>query len=138
MLPFVKSLLPRLKQYSKNLDQTSIFIDKPWIMIDENKDQHHYVFHKDGRLIMSLNGSVQIGKWEFLAGSNSLLIDRIKDSMLLNQEFIEDGLMFLKKDGLKDHFFILINKNVIPDLDYERYLKKMLYKLKRPTKICIK
>ncbi|HAL81597.1 MAG TPA: hypothetical protein DCO83_04650 [Mucilaginibacter sp.] len=130
MLPFVKSLLPRLKQYSKNLDQTSIFIDKPWIMIDENKDQHHYVFHKDGRLIMSLNGSVQIGKWEFLAGSNSLLIDRIKDSMLLNQEFIEDGLMFLKKDGLKDHFFILINKNVIPDLDYEKYLKKCFINLK--------
>lgn len=130
MMPFVKNLLPRLKQYSKSLDQSSIFIDKPWIMIDENLDQHHYVFHKDGRLIMSLNGAVQIGTWEYLAGSNSLLIDRVKDKILLNQEFVQDGLMFLRKDGHGDTFFILMNKNVIPDLDYEKYLKKCFIDLK--------
>ena len=130
MLPFVKNLLPRLKQYSKSLDQSSIFIDKPWIMIDENLDQHHYVFHKDGRLIMSLNGAVQIGTWEYLAGSNSLLIDRVKDKILLNQEFVQDDLMFLRKDGHGDTFFVLMNKNVIPDLNYEKYLKKCFIDIK--------
>jgi len=130
MLPYLKSLLPRLQQYSKSLDQTSVFIDKPWVMIDENKDYHSYTFHKDGRLIMSLNGIVQIGKWEYLIGSESLLIDRVKDTVLLNQVFIQDGLMLLKKDGMADAFFTLINKKVIPDLDCEKYLTNLFVKKK--------
>lgn len=131
MLSHVNIFLDRLKQYSKSLSQTSIFINKPWVMIDEKENQHHYSFQSDGRLIMALNGTVQIGTWEYLLGSNSLLIDRITDKILLNQMFIEDGLMFLKKDGMENSFFILINKLVIPDLDVEKYLKNYFIKAKR-------
>src|ERR1700740_1073147 len=102
MLPFVKNLLPRLVQFSNRLDQTSIFIDKPWIMIDEKNNYHNYTFHKDGRLMMRLNGIVKYGAWEYLSGSNSLVINRVTDIILLNQVFIQDGLMLLKKDGLTD------------------------------------
>ncbi len=73
MINYVKNLLPRLQQYSKKLDQTSIFIDKPWVMIDDDGNYHHYSFQQDGRLIMVFNGIAKVGSWEYITGSNSLL-----------------------------------------------------------------
>lgn len=125
MIIFIKNLLPKLQQYSKKLDQTSIFIDKPWIMVDDDGNYHHYSFQQDGRLIMVFNGTAKLGSWEYITGSNSLLIDRGEDKIFLNQLFIHDGIMLLKKDGKEDTTWILINKNIVQDLNHEKYLKNL-------------
>ena len=35
MIAYLQSLLPRLAQYSKKLDDTAAFVDIPWAFIDE-------------------------------------------------------------------------------------------------------
>lgn len=125
---FLNNLIPRLKEFSASLDRIEIFVDKPWVIIDENLNQQKYIFKRDGSLIMSLNGKVTIGKWEHLSSAQSLLIDRIQDKILLNQNFIDPGVMILKTDGLKDENFILANELIIPDLDITTYLKRLYYK----------
>ena len=126
MTEYLKKILPRLHQFSSDLDKLEIFIDKHWIYIDDNGDQHSYIFKRDGRLIMSLNGDAQTGKWEFLSEAKSLHIDRNKDQILLNQALIFSGLMLLKKDGSNATPWVLINRQVIPDLNYIDYLRRLV------------
>lgn len=122
MIEYLKNILPRISHFSKTLDKEEVFINKPWVYLDEENNNHGYLFHRDKRLIMSFNGKVTIGSWELLP-HGKLLIDRCTDKILLENMFIDDALMVLKKSGSKDESFVLINESVIPDLDALKYLK---------------
>ena len=128
MKDYINNLIPRLREFSTSLDKKETFVEKPWVVVDNDLNQQKYIFRRDGDLIMSLNGQVTLGKWEFLSAARCLLINRIKDIILLNQDFIDPALMILKKDGFKDENFILVNELIIPDLNVFEYLKKLYYK----------
>jgi hypothetical protein len=42
------NILPRLKELSSSLDKKEIFIDQPWVLIDDNFKKHQYIFKRDG------------------------------------------------------------------------------------------
>ena len=132
---YLTNLIQRLKEYSANLDKVELFVDVPWVIVDDDLNQQKYIFKRDGRLIMSLNGHVSIGKWELLSAARSILIDRIQDKILLNQNFIDPAVMVLKRDGLKDENLILANEILIPDLNVKEYLKQLYY---QKNKIVVK
>lgn len=132
---YLTNLIQRLKEYSENLDKIELFVDVPWVIVDDDLNQQKYIFKRDGRIIMSLNGQVSIGKWELLSTARSILIDRIHDKILLNQNFIDPAVMVLKKDGFKDENLILANEILIPDLDVTNYLKQLYY---QKNKIVVK
>lgn len=123
MKDYIQKLLPRLQQYSYSLDRKEIFIDFPWVRLDEKGNKETYIFKRNGQLVMSINGVAEIGSWELLATSGMLLIDRIKDKMLLRHDFIDKAILALKTDDLKSKPFILINSNIIKDLNVEAYLE---------------
>jgi len=125
---YLQDIVNRLAQFSEKLDNTTLFIDKPWVLIDENSDYQKYIFKKNGELIMSLNGQAQVGKWEYLSSSKSILIDRIKDKVLLNQSFFDSAVMALKIDGSNNQLLVLVNELIIPDLDVKKYLQSLTYK----------
>lgn len=127
MIDYLNSLLPRLRQFSHSLDKKSLLVDQPWVVVNNNQNFEKLIFKSNQDLIMSLNGKVSIGKWEYLIALKSLLIDRNDDKILLNQEFIEKGIMILKYDGFTSNFFILANENIIPDLNIERYMRNVFY-----------
>lgn len=124
---YLNNLIQRLKQYSASLDKIETFVDVPWVIVDENLNQQKYIFKRNGDFIMSMNGQVSIGKWELFSAARSLLIDRIQDKILLNQNFIDSAVMVLKKDGFKDENLILANEILIPDLNVTEYLKQLYY-----------
>jgi hypothetical protein len=125
---YLGNLLSRVKEYSQSLDIKEVFVECPWVIIDENKNQQKYIFKRNGDLIMSLNGQVTIGKWEYLSAAKSLVIDRNVDKILLNQNFVDPVVMVLKMDGAMNHEnLILANEILLPDLDVVKYLKKLLY-----------
>jgi len=127
MKTYLKSILPQLKNYSLTLDKTSILIDKPWALIDEEYELQKLIFKKNKELILSKNGQVSIGKWDYFPQAKSLLIDRNTDMILCNEQFIDEGIMILKLDGTENRFFVLANENIVPDLDASRYLKELRY-----------
>jgi len=57
------------------------------------------------------------------------LIDGNKSKILLNQEFVDKGILVLKYDGFSDKYFLLANENIIPDLNIEGYLRRIFYNL---------
>lgn len=128
MKTYLLDIVNRLSQFSEKLDNTSLFIDKPWVLIDTEFNYHKYIFKRDGQLIMSLNGQVQLGKWEYLTAAKSILIDRKKDKVLLNHTFFDSAVMVLKVDGTNNDLFILANETIIPDLDVKKYLQSVTYR----------
>jgi hypothetical protein len=125
MLDFLQGLLPRLKQFSQSLDQTEMFVDKPWVLLDEDGQQQMYIFRRNGELLMSLDGQVQVGKWDYIAAAQSLLIDRGVDKLLLNHFFFTDALLVLARDGRAESKFVLANRQLIPDLNVANYLERL-------------
>ena len=128
MKTYLKSILSQLRNYSLTLDKTSILIDKPWALIDDEYELQKLIFKKDKELILSKNGQVSVGRWDYFPQAKSLLIDRKTDIILCNEQFIDEGIMILKLDGTENRFFILANENLVPDLDAFRYLKELRYK----------
>jgi hypothetical protein len=126
MLEYIKSLLPRLRKFSESLDYIEMLVDQPWVLIDENMNKRQYIFERDDRLILSLNGNVQIGGWEYIAAAKSLLLHLGNVHTLLNEDFVTKGLLILKKDGLFDVPFVLANQALIPDLNIKKYLIEFL------------
>lgn len=124
MLVWLKNLLPRLESISKSLDQQELFIDQPWIFTDESGNRHQYIFMRSNELVLSVNGSVILGTWKLLSAAKSLLIDTTSEKLLLKHAFIDEGVMILKKDGIADTPFILVNERIIPDLNFYDYLKR--------------
>ena len=115
----------QLRHHSLSLEKTSILIDKPWALIDDEFEMQKLIFKKNKELILSKNGQVQLGKWDYFPEAKSLLIDRNTDKILCNEAFIDNGVMILKLDGTKNRFFVLANENLVPDLNAERYLKEI-------------
>jgi len=125
MVLYLQNLIPRLRQYSDTLARKELFLEKPWVMLDEKGNHQKYIFKGNGELVMSLNGAVSMGRWEYLAAAKSLLIDRIEDKILLNQTFIDPGVMILNQDGASREYFILSNENIILDHDILKYLRQI-------------
>ena len=123
MLGYLVNLLPRLRQFSQSLEQSELFVDKPWVMLDDDGQRQTYIFRRGGELLMSLDGVVQMGSWEYIAPAESILIDRKVDKLLLNHFFFTEALLVLARDGRPDSKFILANRQLIPDLDVAGYLR---------------
>jgi hypothetical protein len=124
MIEYLSSIIPRLEKFSRKLDKTEIFVEKTWIHIDESSNHHEYMFMRDKRLILSVNGAVITGTWELLP-NGKLLLNRVKDEILFQNIFFTDAIMILQKSGSNEDPFTFINEDRIPDLDVVRYLQDL-------------
>lgn len=122
MKEYIKSWLPKIKNFSLELDKLSKLYNQPWVIVDEKNDFIKIIFQEKGKLIVSKNGVVTDGSWELVSVANSILLNISGEKRLYNQQFIDNGLMILKLDGFSLDYFIMVNQNLIPDLDVENYL----------------
>lgn len=131
----LKNVARQLSNHSTTLEKASIFLDKPWALLDEELEVQKLIFKKNKELILSRNGKVEIGKWDYFPEAKSLLIDRNYDKILCNEAFIDKGVMILKLDGTDNKFFMLANENLLPDLNAKQYLKNLRYQRLRIAEI---
>lgn len=128
MKTYLLDIIPKIKNYSKKLDDTTLLMDKHWVVIDEITDSKDlYIFRSNHELLVSKNGEVKKAKWEYV-GNDALLIDIEKKSYLFKHGFIDSDLLALKLDG-KNEYAILINEPMYEDIlktleDIEGYLTR--------------
>jgi hypothetical protein len=126
MHKYLKNLLPRLRTLSNTLNQVEIFADKEWIFVDANSNNPHlYTFLRDQRLIVSVNSENKIGRWEILPTGKLLIEFSNEPPMLLENAFVNNALLVLKKNGENDQPFILFDRFEIPDGNIIKYLKNL-------------
>ena len=110
MQTFIADIIPKLQKFSQKLDDLSLLTNQHWVVLDElTKAKNVYIFRSNNELLISSNGKVEKGRWEYL-GNNSLLIDRKDESFLFKHGFFDENVMALKIDG-KEEYAILVNES---------------------------
>jgi len=115
MKTFLLEIIPKIKRFSKKLDDLSVITNKHWLLVDEESiNKTVFIFReKNNQLLVSTDGKIEKGTWEYL-GNNSLIIDRADGSYLFKHGFVDDSVLALKVDG-KDEYAILVNENQIEE-----------------------
>lgn len=110
MKTYLADIIPKIKRYSEKLDNLTLLTNQHWVVLDELRNSKFvYIFRSNYELLISQNGKVEKGKWEYL-GNNSLLIERKDESYLFRHGFFDSNILALKVDG-KDEFAFLVNEN---------------------------
>jgi hypothetical protein len=125
---YIRKVFPVILEFSVSLDKTASILDKPWVSVGTEHEREKYIFKKNHELIISREGRVEIGSWEYLDEAQSFLIRRESGKFLYNQGFLDKAVMILKVDGKEQEFLTLANQNVLPDLDVQVYLDKLRYR----------
>lgn len=135
MKAYLNSIIPQIKSFSESLDKTTLFVDKAWAYIDEDNAVQKLIFKRNNELVLSKNGKAEVGRWEYFPAAKSILIDRVTDKILCNEQYVDNGVMILKVDGTDNQFFALANERVVPDLDVYRYLLEVRKEQKKHLRI---
>ncbi|MCB9266517.1 MAG: hypothetical protein H6558_15945 [Lewinellaceae bacterium] len=125
MRDYISSILPRIQQYSKQLNDEANFVEIPWGFIDDDGDKVTYIFRRNNELLVSKQGEVATGRWEYLRVVQSMLIEYNGAKRMYNQGFLDKAVMVLRKDGTEE-VFALANSQIIHDLRIDGYLKKVV------------
>lgn len=107
MRTYLSDIIPRIQRYSKKLDNLILLTNQHWVILDDiDKSKKVFIFRNNGELLISINGRVNKGKWEFL-GNNTLLIDQNNNSYLYKHGFFDESILALKMDGVNEYLFIV-------------------------------
>lgn len=115
MKTFLLEIIPKIKRFSKKLDDLTVITNKHWLLIDEdNTEKTVFIFREqNNQLLISKNGKIEKGTWEYL-GNDTLIIDRTDGSYLFKQGFIDDSVLALKIDGTQE-YALLVNERKIEE-----------------------
>ena len=109
MKTFILDIIPKLLRFSKKLDELALLTNQHWVIVNEIENSKIvYIFRSNFELLISQNGKVEKGKWEYL-GNNSLLIEKANDCFLFKHGFFDENILALKIDG-KEEYAILVNE----------------------------
>jgi hypothetical protein len=134
MKTYLLDVIPKIKRFSRKLDDISVLTNKNWVIVEEElSEKTVFIFRdKENQLLISGNGKIEKGTWEYL-GNNSILIDRDSGSFLFKLGFIDDYILALKIDG-KEEYVLMVNEikfeeeinSISKILEFleEKYLKK--------------
>lgn len=122
----IKSLLPRLSNYSEKLNKKEKLVDKTWYLL-RNGSPIEFTFTRDNEVYQSHNnGSVVKGTWKLLSGTNQLYLDLPNEKIMLKQAYVDQNLMILSSTNILSLYVFLnssmLNKN---ELEIQRYLEQV-------------
>lgn len=120
----IKNLIPTLRQFAQKIEFKSAIVGKIWVFPEDGSVVHDYEFTSDGKLYMTVNGNIQVGKWEILP-TGRIVIDRVVDKIMLNFDFALDGIVVMKKTGNGEMPFLLYDKEIIPDGNVYDYIESL-------------
>lgn len=89
MRDYISSILPRIQQYSKQLNEEANFVEIPWGFIDDDGNKVTYIFRRNSELLVSQKGEVATGHWEYLPVVQSMLIEYNGVKRMYNQGFLD-------------------------------------------------
>jgi hypothetical protein len=120
----LSGFVERLKRYSNRLDNYALLTEQPWItQTDDDNERFVMIFRqKENELLISVNGMIEKGKWDYIPSMNSLVIERKSGITLYKQGFFDDSVMILKVDGI-EKYQLFVNENKI-DSTIEKLLEQ--------------
>ncbi len=110
MLTYIKHIFTNISNYSKKLDDVTLFQNQKWINIDQiGTRKKLFIFRPENKLLISVNGKVNRGIWEYI-DSTTILIEINDEPILLRHAFIDDEFLILNQDNT-ENYALFIKEN---------------------------
>ena len=120
MKTFIINTARGVVSQKKKLDIKSKLMGREWRMLTDEPDiAAKYIFLKDGKLLISINGVSTYSQWQ-MATESSIIMDEGVATFLYKVAHIDDNLIVLILDGT-DSFCFLINEasSVLANASFE-------------------
>ena len=126
MKTYIADIIPRIKQFSKKLDDLTLLENQHWVIIDETTQAKQvFIFRKNSELLIATNGRVKKGKWEYL-NNDSILIEKKEGMFLLKHGFLDGDILALKLDSNNEYAIFINESKYGQDLDDIGSVEKFL------------
>jgi hypothetical protein len=75
MRTYIADIIPKLQKFSQRLDDLTRLTNQHWVSLgDIDQTKRVFIFRPNNQLLISDNGIVEKGSWEYL-GNQTLLMD---------------------------------------------------------------
>ena len=109
MKTFIVNAARGVAAQKRKYDVTSKLMGREWRMLTDEPDiTGKYIFLKDGKLLLSVNGLSTYSTWQ-MATESSIIMDEGVATFLYKVVHVDDNLVVLNLDGT-DNFCFLINE----------------------------
>lgn len=107
MRTFIADIIPKIQRFSQRLDDLTKLTNQHWVSLgDISQTKRVFIFRANNQLLISDNGIVEKGSWEYL-GNQSLLLDTKSESYLLKHGFFDENVIALKLDSTDSYAFFV-------------------------------
>ena len=107
MRTYIADIIPKLQKFSQKLDDLTRLTNQHWVSLgDIDQTKRVFIFRPSNQLIISDNGIVEKGSWEYL-GNQTLLMDTKHESYLLKHGFFDENVIALKLDSTDSYAFFV-------------------------------
>ena len=107
MRTFIADIIPKIQRFSQRLDDLTKLTNQHWVSLgDINQSKKVYIFRPNDQLLISDNGIVEKGSWEYL-GNQSLLLNTKNENYLLKHGFFDENVIALKLDSTNAYAFFV-------------------------------
>lgn len=107
MNSYFSDIIPRIIRFSKKINDLTKLKYQKWVLINEiERTKIVFIFRDNNQLIVSKNGKVKIGRWEYL-DENNLLIDYDEQCKLFLIGFLDENIFALKRDNNNKYIFFI-------------------------------
>ena len=75
MKTFIADIIPKIQRFSQKLDDLTKLTNQHWVSLGDIADEKRvFIFRGNNQLLISVNGIVEKGSWDYL-GNQSLLLE---------------------------------------------------------------
>lgn len=124
MKTYILDSLNRMKRFGESLDVKTILCNKAWQIFNDTGEKEMYIFQESGEVLLSNNGIVSHGNWQYISANKSILISIKESSYMLHPSFLINNILALKLDGterymlmIEEHSFVALQLKSLEDLN---------------------
>lgn len=97
MKTYLLDILNKYNRFSESLDVKTILCNKSWLAFNDTGDKELYIFQENGSLIVSINGKVTNGTWQYISTNKSIILSFKGQAYMLHPSFFEGGNLAASK-----------------------------------------
>lgn len=110
MKTYIADIILKLQRFSQKLNDLTRLTNQHWVSLgDIDQAKRVFIFRPNNQLLISDNGIVEKGSWEYL-GNKTLLMDTKKESYLLRHSFFDENRVVALKLDSTDSYAFFVNE----------------------------
>lgn len=110
MKTYLLNIPQRLKETSESLDIKAYLCNKSWMVYNDEGIKQLFIFMPDGKLYITLNGSVTTSSWLYIPANKSVIITSGDKSIMFQPAYSDENIIAFQQDGTKESL-VLLNEN---------------------------